>query len=241
MSAVEVGESLLTTSVILAACAYRGSARNATDALLHQQIESATVDREVKRARLRLLRAQIEPHFLFNTLATVRALARSDRGAAVTMLENLMRYLAEALPRLRQERCTLAQEFELVEAYLRIHQVRMGARLRFELVLPADLADVRLPTMMLLTLVENAVKHAVNPAVEGGWIRVRAASERDVLVLRVEDSGPGLSAGHGHGTGLANVRLRLAMAYGEEAVLTLAPSEPRGVVAAIRFPRREAV
>lgn len=241
MSANDICESLLTASVVLAACAYRGSARDATDILLRRQIESATLDAEVKQARLRLLRAQIEPHFLFNTLATVRTLARSDVAAAVRMLENLMRYLAEALPRLRQDQCTLAEEFELVEAYLRIHKVRMGARLDFDLVLPADLAQLRVPTMMLLTLVENAVKHAVNPAIEGGWIRVSAARERDALVLRVEDSGPGLAAAQGRGTGLANVRLRLAMAYGERAVLSLAPSEPHGTVAAIRVPRMERV
>jgi sensor histidine kinase YesM len=238
MSAVEVAESLLTTSVIVAACAFRGSARDATDMLLHRQIEGATLDAEVTQARLRLLRAQIEPHFLFNTLATVRTLARSDRAAAIRMLEDLMRYLAEALPRLRQEQCTLAQEFELVEAYLRIHQVRMGARLVFDLALPADLADIRVPTMMLLTLVENAVKHAVNPAIEGGMIRVRATRERDAILLRVEDSGPGFTAAQGQGTGLANVRLRLAMACGEGAVLSLAPSEPQGMVAAIRIPCR---
>jgi two-component sensor histidine kinase len=239
MSPVEVYESLLTASVVLAACAYRGSARDAGDALLHREIESATLDAEVKQARLRLLRAQIEPHFLFNTLATVRTLARGDREAAVRMLENLMRYLAEALPRLRQDHCTLAQEFELVEAYLRIHQVRMGARLNFDLALPADLAGLCVPTMMLLTLVENSVKHAVNPAIEGGWIRVSAARERDAIVLRVEDSGPGLAAAHGRGAGLANVRRRLAMACGDGAVLSLAPSRPHGTVASIRVPHPE--
>jgi signal transduction histidine kinase len=238
MSASEVAESLLTTSVILAACAYRSSARDAADILLHRRIAGATLDAEVTQARLRFLRAQIEPHFLFNTLATVRTLARVDRAAAVRMLENLMRYLSEALPRLRQDYCTLAEEFELVEAYLRIHQVRMGARLNFDVALPAELADVHVPTMMLLTLVENAVKHAVNPAVEGGWIRVSAARERDAIVLRVEDSGPGIAAAHGHGTGLANVRLRLAMACGEGAALSLAPSEPHGMVAAISIPQR---
>jgi LytS/YehU family sensor histidine kinase len=169
----------------------------------------------------------------------VRTLARSDREAAVRMLENLMRYLAEALPRLRQDQCTLAQEFELVEAYLRIHQVRMGARLNFDLALAPGLADVRVPTMMLLTLVENAVKHAVNPAVEGGRIGVSAKREGDAIVLCVEDSGPGLAAAHGRGTGLANVRLRLAMACGEGAVLALAPSRPHGTVASIRIPHPE--
>jgi LytS/YehU family sensor histidine kinase len=232
----DVAGTLLISSLVLTACVYRGSARNAADTLLQRMIDAATLDNEVKRARLQLLRLQVEPHFLFNTLATVRILASTDRGAAVAMIDNLMRYLAEVLPHMQQDETVLSRELQLIDAYLRLYQVRMGSRLAYELAVPEDLSGERVPTMMLLTLVENALKHAVNPAVEGGFIRVSADREGSALVLRVADSGRGLSAQLGHGTGLANVRLRLMMLYGDEAILSLAPSSPHGVVASISIP-----
>ena len=233
-------EASIQAFLTVAACAYRSSARTATSALLRNEIEGAALDSEVKRARLQLLRAQIEPHFLFNTLATVRTLARIDRPAAVEMIDNLMRYLAEALPRLRAEESSLAEELELIDAYLRIHQIRMGSRLAYELSAPAELRGVRIPTMMLLTLVENALKHGINPALEGGHIRVSAARDHSSLVLRVADTGRGMTAQEGHGTGLANIRLRLTMLYGQQAMLSLARAESRGVIATISIPMAKA-
>ena len=223
-------------ALIVAACAYRSSARTASSEFLQKQIEGTALDAEVKRARLQLLRAQIEPHFLFNTLATVRALARVDRPAAVEMVDNLMRYLSEALPKLRQEESSLADELQLVDAYLRIHQIRMGTRLSYELLVPPQLGTDRIPTMMLLTLVENAVKHGINPTVAGGNIRVTASHEEAQLVLKVTDSGGGMAATEGHGMGLANIRRRLTMLYGDDAVLSLARAATRGVVATVSIP-----
>jgi sensor histidine kinase YesM len=226
----------LMVGMIITACFYRSSARTTSTQLLQRQTESAALDADVKRARLQLLRAQIEPHFLFNTLATVRTLARIDRPAAIDMLDNLMRYLSEALPKLRQEESSLADELQLIEAYLRIHQIRMGKRLSYELQVPAQLAAERIPTMILLTLVENAVKHGINPTVDGGIIRVTATREQTALVLRVTDSGQGLAATDGHGMGLANIRRRLTMLYGDQAVLSLARAASRGVVATVSIP-----
>jgi LytS/YehU family sensor histidine kinase len=223
-------------ALIIAACVYRSSARTASTGLVRRQIEGAALDADVKRARLQLLRAQIEPHFLFNTLATVRTLARIDRPSAVDMLDNLMRYLSEALPKLRQEESCLSDELHLIEAYLRIHQIRMGRRLSYELQIPAQLAAARIPTMILLTLVENAVKHGINPAVNGGSIRVSASRERTALVLKVTDSGQGLAATDGYGMGLANIRRRLTMLYGDGAVLSLSRGPSRGVVATVSIP-----
>jgi sensor histidine kinase YesM len=227
---------IIMGSMIVAACAYRSSARTASTRLVQRQTETAVLDADVKRARLQLLRAQIEPHFLFNTLATVRTLARIDRPAAIDMLDNLMRYLSEALPKLRQEESSLADELQLIDAYLRIHQIRMGRRLSYELLIPAQLAAERIPSMILLTLVENAVKHGINPAVEGGMIRVTAAREQATLVLRVTDSGQGLAATDGFGMGLANIRRRLTMLYGDRAVLSLARAASHGVVATVSIP-----
>ncbi len=226
----------LMVVLIVAACVYRSSARSATESFLQKQIEGAALDANVKRARLQLLRAQIEPHFLFNTLATVRALARTDRGAAVAMIDHLMRYLSEALPKLRQEECSLAEELQLIDAYLRIHQIRMGSRMSYELRIPPTLFERRIPTMILLTLVENAVKHGINPAVDGGRISVSALQEQGALVLRVSDSGQGMAATDGHGMGLANIRRRLTILYGDDAVLTLSRPAARGVTASVSIP-----
>jgi signal transduction histidine kinase len=234
-------EQLLVAALVAAACVYQNSARGAAGSLLRSQIASSTLAAELDRARLQLLRSQIEPHFLFNTLANVRTLAHIDRRAAVEMLDNLMRYLAAALPRLRQDDSTLAEEMQLLDAYLGIYQVRMGTRLSYALTLPPELADLRVPTMMLLTLVENALKHGVSPVVEGGFIHVSAKRSDSALILKVADSGRGIHASHAHGTGtgLANLRLRLMLQYGSAAVLSLVHAEPRGVVASISLPIRD--
>ena len=229
-------DSLLTAALVVAACAYNRSARTGTGALLRRRIEDATLDAELKRARLQLLRAQVEPHFLFNTLATVRRLGRIDRLVAVEMLDNLVHYFSAALPALRQEDIALGEEAKLIDAYLRIHQIRMGRRLSYDVTVPEDLGRVRIPSMIVLTLVENSLKHGITPSVEGGAIRVRAMQHGSCLVLIVADSGRGMTAWQGHGTGLANARRRLMLAYGDGATLSLARGEPRGVVATISIP-----
>jgi signal transduction histidine kinase len=229
-------EASILAALKLWAFAYYRAVSRASGVLIRAQIDAATRETELQQARLHLLRAQIEPHFLFNTLATVRTLARSERVAAVQLIDNLMRYVGAALPKLRQEASTLEDEMQLIDAYLGIYRVRMGVRLSHEIVLPPELATVRIPPMILLTLVENALKHGINPAVEGGFIRVSALRERSVLVLKVADSGCGIGAQHGHGIGLSNVRVRLMTRYGDEATLSLAQAEPRGVVATIRIP-----
>jgi two-component sensor histidine kinase len=235
----DMAERFLSAVLLAAVCQYNFSVRGATGTLLRTRLQSATLGAELDRARLQLLRSQIEPHFLFNTLANIRALAHIDKGAAVEMLDNLMRYLAAALPKLRQDHSALAEEMQLLEAYLSIFRVRMGARLSYAIDLPPDLAQLRVPTMMLLTLVENALKHGINPVIEGGFIRVSAARSGAMLILKVADSGHGLGGqSHGTGTGLSNVRLRLMMQYGASAHLSLAHAEPRGVVAAISLPMR---
>ncbi len=229
-------DGLLTCGMIVGLCAYHSYSRTATDVLMRTQIERASLDAELQRAKLQLLRAQIEPHFLFNTLSVLRALARNDRAATIAMLDHLMRYFEAALPRLRDGQVPLMREMELVEAYLAIYRARLGPRLAYQVALPEDLQQVQVPPMMLLTLVENALKHGISPSVEGGFIRVSAASEGDLLLLKVADSGRGLDARHGHGTGLANIRQRLLLAYGPRAVLSLKPAEPRGVVVCIAMP-----
>ena len=226
------------TFALLFVIAFEFSARSraAGEALHATSLQRLALEREMASAQLQLLQAQVEPHFLFNTLANLRRLVRTDRSAARAMLGDLMRYLETALPRLRDERSTLAREVALVRAYLAVHQVRMGARLRVEIDVPDALGERDVPPMALLTLVENALKHGVQPLVEGATVRVAAQVLRGQLLLTVADTGQGMGSGSGSGSGLANLRARLRALYGGAASLTLQVNEPRGVIASIALP-----
>jgi len=194
------------------------------------------LDQRMEEARLQVLQAQIEPHFLFNTLATVRRLYQTDRAAAASMLDNLMRYLTVALPQMRAADSTLGRETALAEAYLNIQRIRMGRRLSFAIDVTPALAEAKLPPLMVLTLTENAIKHGLNPLPEGGFIRIRACVEDRQLRVQVADSGQGFQRTAGGGTGLANIRARLAALYGRTAHLSIARNNPRGVTATIALP-----
>jgi signal transduction histidine kinase len=215
---------------------YRWRSVRAAAALHEAELNRIRLQGELAAGRLQVLEAQIEPHFLFNSLANVRRLLRIDGEAGRAMLADLMRYLESALPRMRADSSTLAREAELIRAFLAVHQVRMGPRLQVRIDVPAELGGRVVPPMMLLTLIENALKHGLAPLPEGGAISVSAAEAEGMLVLRVADTGRGLVAGSGGGTGLANIRARLKAMYGAGAGLSLRLNEPRGVVAEIRLP-----
>jgi sensor histidine kinase YesM len=232
----QVTSGYITTSFCAMVYVNYGWARSTEGTLLKTQIRTATLAAELNRAQLTLLRAQIEPHFLFNTLATVRTLGRYDRAETVKLLDNLQRYFAAALPRLRQDEVELKVELELIDAYLRIHHLRMGARLSYELTVAEDLFEIRVPSMMLITLVENAIKHGINPSLAGGFILITGRRDGSMLELRVADSGEGMQSQLGTGSGLANIRTRLTMLYGRRATFSMTPAVPRGVVAMIRLP-----
>lgn len=199
-------------------------------------IDSERMDRETAEARLQMLEAQIEPHFLFNTLAHVRRLYETDRDAGVRMLHNLRDYLSIALPRMRDGAATLGREIDHVASYLDIQQIRMGHRLAYAIDVPDALRDARLPPLMVLTLVENAVKHGLTPLPEGGHIDVRATATGTRLRIDVVDTGRGFAKSQGSGTGLANIRARLASAYGPSARLSLALGPAGGVIATLELP-----
>ena len=183
-----------------------------------------------------MLQAQIEPHFLFNTLANVRRLYQTEPATAEAMLDSLMRYLETALPQMRANVSTLGREAELTASYLDIQRIRMGRRLSYTIDVAPALRDTPLPPMMLLTLAENAIKHGLAPLPEGGFVRISAHHLGDELELRVADSGRGFTQTSGAGTGLANIRARLAALYGATGRLSLAPNSPRGVTATIVVP-----
>jgi signal transduction histidine kinase len=188
-------------------------------------------------ARLQALQAQVEPHFLFNTLAHVKWLYRRDPERGRRMLDRLLDYLHAALPRVRQAATTLDQELQLTRAYLDIHQLRIGGRLAVTIEVPEEIARLRFPPLMLLTLVENAIKHGIAPQTEGGSIAIRAYADERQLRIEVRDTGAGLTQAAGTGMGLANVRERLTPLFGAGARLVIEPNMPRGVVAAIEIPR----
>ena len=213
--------------------------RNAliTRRLQRVELDRIALNRRMIEAQLQVMEAQIEPHFLFNTLATVKRLYRSEPKSGERMLERLRHYLAHALPRIRGDETTLGSEFELVHAYLDVLQVRMGSRLAFSVDVPQALAREPFPPMMLITLVENAIKHGLAPLPEGGRIDIDAKSAEGVLRVRVADTGAGFHDSSGSGIGLANIGSRLAALYGGRASLTLEANEPRGVVSVIAVPQ----
>ena len=201
-------------------------------------VDTARADQQTAEARLQVLEAQIEPHFLFNTLAHVRRLYETNYADGARMLRNLKEYLAVALPQMREKASTLGREIDHVIAYLNIQQIRMGPRLRFAIDVPQALRDAAMPPRMLLTLAENAVKHGLSPSREGGRIDLRAVADGGYLRVDVADTGAGFSKSAGTGTGLANIRARLKATFGDAASLSLASNEPRGVVATITLPLR---
>jgi signal transduction histidine kinase len=212
--------------------------RVAAEALDAAALQDLAAQGAWDQARAQLLQAQIEPHFLFNALANVRRLLRTEPAAARRMLGDLSRYLQEALPSLREPETTLQREAALVQAYLAVHGVRMGTRLQTTLDTPPELQCSLLPPMLLLTLVENAIKHGLSPLPEGGCISITARADAGILILSVADDGAGMAQTSGDGLGLANTRARLRAAYGNEAALTLRSNEPRGVIAVLRLPLR---
>ena len=211
----------------------------------HQALEfdlaRSELERQAVEARLRLLQAQVAPHFLFNTLANVQALVDAGSPQARVVLRSLVAYLRAAVPRLNEPVTTLGQEVELVRAYLELMRMRLPDRLAFELNVEDAARGLRCPPMTLLTLVENAVRHGIDPSEEGGSITVDVRIVEGRCWIRVADSGVGLQAsGRGLGTGLAALRERLALVFGDAAMLRVRAREPKGVVSELEFPAREA-
>jgi signal transduction histidine kinase len=206
--------------------------------------EIADAQRDAHEARLKLLESQLEPHMLFNTLANLRVLIEVDPPRAQQMLDRLIAFLRATLSASRASLHPLSAEFDRLRDYLELMQVRMGTRLRVRLDLPEELAQLPVPPLLLQPLVENAIKHGLEPHVEGGELRVRASRVGDTLVLEVRDTGAGLSdrtpgeALDGTRFGLSQVRERIATLHGERASLQLAPAADAdgGTLVTLRLP-----
>ena len=199
---------------------------------LTQELETSR--RQATEAQLKLLQSQLEPHMLFNTLANLRALIATDPTRAITMLDSLIDYLRATLSASRASRHSLQNEFDRLGDYLALMQVRMGPRLTYTLDLPPELAEQSVPTLLLQPLVENAIKHGLEPKIEGGSVAITARREGSNVVLDVTDSGVGLKDGAGFG--LTQVRERLQAAYGDQATIVLGAAGARFTRASITFP-----
>ena len=194
------------------------------------------LSRQMAETHLRLLQAQIEPHFLFNTLASAQQLAAGKAPEAAQLLGHLTRFLRAAMPRWRDGEAKLDQEIELIGAYLVIMHTRLGKRLSYSVEMHPDLGQLPFPSAILMTLVENAIKHGIEPLKEGGEIRVKVERAGARLVAVVADTGFGLAPTVGGGVGLDNIRERLKVRYGAAAALKLAANEPRGFIARLELP-----
>lgn len=210
-----------------------GSARVAADI--------ARLEREAADAKLHAMQAQIEPHFLFNTLASVDQLIRTDPQRASQVQKTLIQYLRAAIPQMRDDaqRSTLGRQVKMSQAYLEIMQVRMEERLAFSFNAPEGLSCAEFPSMMLQTMIENCIKHGLEPKPEGGRIDVEADVARGKLRVKVSDTGVGFTADAKDGVGLANIRERLRLLYGNAASLTLSPKPGGGTIAMIELPYRD--
>jgi sensor histidine kinase YesM len=212
----------------------RGQA--AMEALRDETEHQLNLGRQMSEAQLQVLQSQIEPHFLFNSLAHVRRLYHTDPGAGRSMLRHLSSYLSVTHTAMRESGIPLRQDLELAIAYLNIQQIRMGPRLTFEIDVPPELGAAQVPPMTITTLVENSIKHGLASLPDGGKVRICARVDGDVLRVDVSDTGQGFQASLGAGVGLANIRARLAILYSGAAQLSLAQNVPRGVTATIIMP-----
>lgn len=205
----------------------RARIAEAENARAVERARAERLERQALDAQLRTLQAQMEPHFLFNTLANVVSLVDTQPADAKRMLERLIDLLRSALSASRAQHGTLGQEAELVRAYLDIHAIRMGARLRYEIAVDEALRTLPLAPMLLQPLVENAIHHGLEPKIEGGSLSVRATSDDGQVQIVVEDDGVGFSmTTRGGGVGLANLRARLDALYGGGARLSIEDARP---------------
>ena len=202
--------------------------------------QQSDVSRQLVETRLRVLQAQIEPHFLFNTLGSAQQLAQKGAPDAAKLIGHLVRFLRTSIPLMRDDKAPLKHEFEQITSYLAIMQTRMGDRLVFAVNAPADVEAVNLPPALVMTLVENAIKHGIEPAPDGGRIDVRAYIRDDMLVVTVTDTGMGLVASRdsemGGGMGLSNIAQRLQAIYGDVAQVRLQQNSPWGCIATLTLP-----
>lgn len=203
--------------------------------------EKEMLQRQLVEAKIQVMQAQIEPHFLFNTLSSLQYLIETDQKKANKMLMSLVTYLRYALPEIRENQAfnTLGKEIANIHAYLSIMEIRMGDRLNLQYNISSLLNDIKFPAMMLQPIVENAIKYGIEESIEGGTITISAKYIDDMLEVSVADTGMGLNANKpkgGNGMALNNIKTRLEMLYDHKAKLIIMNNEPKGVIVKIQIP-----
>jgi len=233
-----VALSLVLTGLLLLIFVPRERAARAEATIAREQARVAAAEKETTTAQLKLLEAQVEPHFLYNTLANVVSLVDGEPALAKRMIERLIALL-RATAAAATGSATLGGQVELLRAYLEILELRMGVRLRWRIDLPAELAGLRVPPMLLQPIVENAIKHGLEPTVDGGALTVTVRRDDQRLLLEVADTGRGIRATaprDAPGLGLANLRARLAAQYGSAAHIEVSDNAPHGTRVALALP-----
>ena len=230
-----VGFILLSLGLKVLAGGKRKAEIEARDATSHADEEG--LERRLVEARMAALQAQVEPHFLFNTLALIGQLIETDPPHAARIHQNLIDYLRATLPQMRAKGAgTLGRQIEMSRAYLAIMQARMRTRLAVSVDVPDQMLSATFPVMMLQILIENAIKHGLEPKIDGGRIDIRANVDGKMLQVDVIDDGIGFNVHAGDGLGLANVRERLRILYGQRAQLVIEAPLTGGTRASIRVP-----
>ena len=211
--------------------------RISNEVIQEEKIKRLSSEKEALEANLRLLQAQIEPHFLFNTLSNVLSLIDTDPANGKIMLLDLIHYLRTSLSRTFPDRITLDQEMDILKAYLNIQKIRMGERLHFRIEFPEVVRRHPFPPMLLQPLVENAIKHGLEPKMEGGEVLIKVTEEADLIRIEVADTGNGFSSFQNTGVGIRNVRERIKLLYGEKGRLILEENRPNGMRAVMEVPK----
>jgi sensor histidine kinase YesM len=210
-----------------------------------RELEVMRLQKDETALRMSVLQAQVEPHFLFNTLASLRSLVRQDPARAETTIDALVDHLRATIPRMRDDTgkltSTLGQQLDICASYLELMQVRMGSRLRYEVSVPDSFRELEFPPLMLISLVENAIKHGIETKPGEGRIQIHAEkivsdAREEKLKVSVLDNGPGLSEGVGGGLGLANIRAQLKARFGTAAALGIGTRSEGGTIASIELP-----
>ncbi|MCX5812410.1 MAG: histidine kinase [Proteobacteria bacterium] len=217
----------------------RAQLKSVSEAAEKERFNRLTSEKAVLEGNLRLLQAQIEPHFLFNTLSNVLSLIDTEPVKGKSMLMDLISYLRTSLSRTLPETTTLGQEIAMIKAYLNIQQIRMGERLSFTIDIPDTIREHPFPPMLLQPLVENAIKHGLEPSIDGGEILIKAIEVNNLIRVAVLDTGSGFSSENKTGVGIRNVRERIKLLYGEKGRFIIEENRPNGVRAIIEVPKHD--
>lgn len=210
---------------------------SAHEALIQEErFKRLSIEKKIVETKLKLLEAQIEPHFLFNTLANILSLLDTDLEKGKQMMMDFINYLRTSLSKPKDDPVTLKQSMNTIQAYLNIFKIRMGRRLNYTFHIPDALMDIPFPSMLIQPLVENSIKHGLEPKIDGGEIQIKAEKINDTLKVEVIDDGLGFQKLGGWGIGLSNVKERIESLYGNEGHFLLEENSPSGMKAIIEVP-----